>query len=424
MASNVNETVCMDLKISQKHGIIILYIIDMYSRFTVGVIIPDKRPEGVVDAFLDKWVLNLFGAPKRLLTDSGGEFHNRKLKDMCENFNIKMITSGAYSPFQNGLCESNHKLVDVMMEKMLQDDPNMPLTRALSQAILAKNMLVNHNGFSPLQLVTGQQPRLPSAMDNSPPAKESVSAVQNVRNRINEIFSARKAFTQAENSKKLNSALQVKSIPKYEHYSMGEEVFYKHGKNPHWMGPAKIIGLDGKVVIIRQGRFILSTSQTRLLKVHQTEPVNLNPKSKNLNVQDSSQSEEFPPVVPDDESSDEEDEPIREEEADNHAEEANEGEDSEDHVGGEQVDGDQLAGEGAESDGSLDRSGSSLDSSMHRQADSSVSSFDEDEDIVGKHLEELIEIRENMDANPKTKPKIGQKVILRRIDGVDDQWKV
>ena len=51
-----------------------------------------------------------------------------------------------------------------------------------------------------------------------------------------------------------------------QHYNVGDEVFYKYAKNPHWQGPAKIIGLDNKVVFLRQGRFTLATSQTRVIK--------------------------------------------------------------------------------------------------------------------------------------------------------------
>ena len=425
MASNVNHTVCMDLKISNKHGIIILYIIDMYSRFTVATIIPDKRPENVIDALLDKWVLTLFGAPERLLTDSGGEFHNHKLKDLCENFNIKLLTSGAYSPFQNGLCESNHKLVDNIMDKMLEDDPTTPLPRALSQAVLAKNMLVNHHGFSPLQLVTGQQPKLPSALDNMPPAMESVSVTQNVRNRINEIFSARKAFTAVENSKRLNKALQVKTFPKFEHFEIGTSVFYKHGKNPYWQGPAKVIGQDGKVIIIRQGRFILSTSQTRLLKYPKDDTENpvdnsdLKPPNSNLNVQDS-ESEKFPPKIFDDDSSDEEEEPITVNQAPGEIPEANDINQSEDHGTEEQVDPNDAT------DDALDgmESAGSLDTTLDRRLDTSVSSLDEDEDVQEKQLQELIKLRQVVKENPKMIPRKNQKIILRTDVNDPNAWKV
>ena len=108
MANDFNECVCMDLKIWPKKNIIILYIIDMFTRFTVAKIIPDKTADSAVKVFLDCWILNLFGAPKRILFDNGKEFWNYKMKDLCQNFNIKFHSTGAHSPFQNGLCVRNH----------------------------------------------------------------------------------------------------------------------------------------------------------------------------------------------------------------------------------------------------------------------------------------------------------------------------
>ena len=65
-------------------------------------------------------------------------------------------------------------------------------------------------------------------------------------------------------------ALKIKNPPVFEHYDLGEEVYYKHGKENKWKGPGKIIGLDNKIILIRQGRFIISTSQSRVLKSKKT----------------------------------------------------------------------------------------------------------------------------------------------------------
>ena len=91
MASNFNQVVCMDLKIWPKYNLIILYMIDMFSRYVVATIIPNKKPESVIDSFLDNWVLKMFGAPESILVDNGGEFYNNKMRDLCENFNIKIL---------------------------------------------------------------------------------------------------------------------------------------------------------------------------------------------------------------------------------------------------------------------------------------------------------------------------------------------
>ena len=173
------------------------------------------------------------------------------MRVMCENFNIKIHTSGAESPWQNGLCEGNHRHVDHMVEKMKEDEPNIPISKALQQAVYVKNILTNHMGYSPIQLVINQHPKLPCAISNLPPAKEGVSMSEGVRDRLNAIFAERRSFTKTENSKKLNAALQVKHAPKMEHYEMGDMVFYKHGRSNQWHGPARVISLDNKVILIQ-----------------------------------------------------------------------------------------------------------------------------------------------------------------------------
>ena len=122
-----------------------------------------------------------------------------------------MLTTGAYSPFQNGLCEKNHHTVDMMVEKILDGNSKMDFNQALSAAIFAKNTLINVQGFSPMQIVFGAQPRIPgAAQNNSPPANEEITEVLPVFDRLKAIFEARKAFTQVENSTRLKKALKVR----------------------------------------------------------------------------------------------------------------------------------------------------------------------------------------------------------------------
>ena len=66
----------------------------------------------------------------------------------------------------NGICERNHYMVDVCVGKMIEDDPSMKLEVALAWAVNAKNSMQNHNGFSPIQLVSGTNPNLPSVSTN------------------------------------------------------------------------------------------------------------------------------------------------------------------------------------------------------------------------------------------------------------------
>ena len=270
LANDFNDTITLDLKIWPKYGKIVFYIIDAFTRFCQSHSIPDKTPETIIEKLLDNWILNLYGAPKNILTDCGGEFYNAKFKDMAQNLNIKLYTTAAESPHQNGICERNHALTDRIVEKMLTDDPDLEFDKALSAATFAKNSLINVNGFSPIQLVTGKSPRLPSVMDNCLPAQESVSSVKIYSDRANAIFSARKVFMEAENAKRLNQALKVKVSSPTVIYKVGDKVNYrKEGKNTPWQGPAEVIGTKnhGKTIFISHGRFVYSTSQPRLIKI-------------------------------------------------------------------------------------------------------------------------------------------------------------
>ena len=56
---------------------------------------------------------------------------------------------------------------------MIEDDPSMKLEVALAWAVNAENSMQNQNGFSPIQLVLGTNPNLPTVSTNRLPAMEN-----------------------------------------------------------------------------------------------------------------------------------------------------------------------------------------------------------------------------------------------------------
>ena len=57
-----------------------------------------------------------------MLNDNGGEFDSNEFRDLCENFNITVKTTPAYSPWSNSLCEKhNHMLAETVL-KVKEDD--------------------------------------------------------------------------------------------------------------------------------------------------------------------------------------------------------------------------------------------------------------------------------------------------------------
>ena len=78
LATQFNETVAMDLKVWNNNKLNILYLIDMFTRFTTARIIKDKKPETIIDNVMQMWIGNGFGAPAKFLADNGGEFANEE----------------------------------------------------------------------------------------------------------------------------------------------------------------------------------------------------------------------------------------------------------------------------------------------------------------------------------------------------------
>ena len=72
----------------------------------------------------------------------------------------------------------------------------------------AKNSLANVHGFSPYQIALGYLPKLPNVLINKPPAMEEIPTSHIVRDNLNAISAARKAFIEAENSEKIKRALR------------------------------------------------------------------------------------------------------------------------------------------------------------------------------------------------------------------------
>jgi hypothetical protein len=106
MASEFNEKLAIDLKcLSTGARPYILHIIDMWSRLTISILLVRKKPQGVINGILLYWI-KYFGVPKAILNDKVGV--GKEVREVKSVLNIIDLTTGAESPWQNGLCEKNH----------------------------------------------------------------------------------------------------------------------------------------------------------------------------------------------------------------------------------------------------------------------------------------------------------------------------
>ena len=89
MATKFNEKVAMDLK---WNGRWILHIIDMWSRYTLSVLIDRKKPCNIIDALMTEWIAK-FGVMKALMTDNGGEFNADEVREITSILNVQLCTN-------------------------------------------------------------------------------------------------------------------------------------------------------------------------------------------------------------------------------------------------------------------------------------------------------------------------------------------
>ena len=116
--------------------------------------------------------IEIFGHPNKILVDNGGEFGNTQFQMLCENFNIRICTSAAESPWNNGLIERHNAILGLTVTKIMEDF-KCDLQLAISWAVSAKNSLKNVHGFSQNQLVFGKNLNFPNVCDDLLPALEN-----------------------------------------------------------------------------------------------------------------------------------------------------------------------------------------------------------------------------------------------------------
>ena len=177
---------------------------------------------------------------------------------------------------------------------MIEDDRGLSIEVALAWAVNAKNAISNYSGFSPYQLVLGQNPNLPSVLTDDLPALEGKSDQDFVAVHLNDLHAARKAYVKAETSDRIRRALRHKVRVVEESFELGDKVFYKRNYDNHWRGPAKVIGQD-----VKHGDQLVRVSTCKIVKIGEEfqDPKETTSKGEEIDkdvVEENKQSSEVP----------------------------------------------------------------------------------------------------------------------------------
>ena len=142
---------------------------------------------------MQRWIAG-FGIMGSIMTDNVGEFSSDEILEVMSVLNVRVITTAAESPFQNGLCERVHAVTDMMLLNLDEENGKADSQTLLCWANIARNSLQMWNGYSSHQLVFGQNPSLPGIVTDRLPALGGTTT--------SEVFA--KFFAQGKESKHPN----------------------------------------------------------------------------------------------------------------------------------------------------------------------------------------------------------------------------
>ena len=241
-AFSTNEVVSLDLKERRDFKKEILYMCDEFSGFLVAEVIDNKNPETVMKAFNKRWVRQGPGIPSRgIFADNGGEFKNPKMKEAASKYGISLYLTAAHSPWSNGKNERNHYTCDIIVDKLLEEDPTISLEEALSHAVEAKNLIINRTGFSPRQLMFGKQGVVPGISDGNPASMEVVTESESFRKELINRQKAEELYRKIDISERLQKCLAQKTYGYSDNkYYEGDKVLFKENDKGRWSGRGKV----------------------------------------------------------------------------------------------------------------------------------------------------------------------------------------
>ena len=147
LSKEFNESVAMDIKYCENH--LVLHLIDHATRFSSAAIIRSKHKDTIISKVFQIWTF-IFGPPKQILTDNGGEFTSDDFREMGEKLNTTIKTTAAESPRHNAI-------IGNMAEK-IHNETKCSMDIAIASAVSSKNALANVHGYSLNQLVFGYNP--------------------------------------------------------------------------------------------------------------------------------------------------------------------------------------------------------------------------------------------------------------------------
>ena len=107
-------------------------------------------------------------------------------------------------------------------------------------------------------------------MTDALPALRGSTTSEILAQHLNSHHSSRKAFIQSEADGRITRALRSKIRASEERYENGDILYYKRENQSRWLGPAKVVFQDGKIIFVRHSGTYVRVSANQIIKAGQT----------------------------------------------------------------------------------------------------------------------------------------------------------
>lgn len=256
--------------ITKKGNRYLLVAVDYLTRWPFAQAVPDINEETTV-SFLSS-IIKEIGVPNYLLTDRGSNFTSRYVNNFLKLLGCRHLTTTAYRPQTNGLCERMNQTLVQTIAKLAQDEDKVAeWDTFVDAALLAIRTMTNDaTGFTPAYLLFGRELRTPTTWpaprydyvegELANEVSRRAVAISKLCEDIREEARERSKRQQNKNKKRYDEQVKTR-----KRYAVGEQVLLKDQTpsskfEARWLGPMTVTRVTD------YGVYYLAGPDTRKIK--------------------------------------------------------------------------------------------------------------------------------------------------------------
>ena len=231
----------------------VLSVLDLGTIKHDAVMIKTRRSDYVAGKFMRHWIM-LYGVPKKITHDQGGEFE-QSFTAVLEQFAITSEVTAAHAGWQLAAGERHGELLGTMLQAVVQEhsvEGYKEMKLALSAAVMAKNNTISRDGYTPNQRVFGMECRWPSLTDEdcAPSFAEAANTGSEVDRAHRMRVTARVALLRQDVRDKMKRAILRKPATAQGPFAPGTQIYfwtpgpksrYSRTRGSIWRGPATVL---------------------------------------------------------------------------------------------------------------------------------------------------------------------------------------